>query len=391
MLKQIKIAAYVLMFYRTSYSQDNLIERVYTFESEKESVVEAKKEIQDLANQKIIEEFTTELIGDNRYKKKKKEIDQLLLPRTSRFIPLSRITDTIQEAGKFKQTLTLKISLNDFRNLLKTAGLLEEIDQNQSLLSFMSYHNNVVGQSYLWWLNPESSLKGSVQDLEENMGDVFLKNGFYLISTNQKSMFERLSNVKKEDLSLDDQQKIALKLKCPFLMNGKIEINRSEKQMNKARVEITMNLFKSENLRPLTNIKRVFEMNLSKDAKKFETDWTKRLREEIDQVVSETAQVTAETIQKGLLNSQKIKLVYLFPSTPLKIEWLKEKLKQNVGSIKAIKERSISSSQIVFEADYVGNIKDIQERLLQMDVKMMSFNHVELKSSSAEELNFEIK
>ncbi len=369
-----------------------LLERSYTIESEKESTTEAKKEIQDKAIMQIVEELGVEVLGEARYAKRKSSLNTSLAQKSARFIPFSNITESKLVDKKLKQTVLYKINLAEFRNILKAMGQLEEIDKNQSILPLIHFENMISQRAYSWWHKDDDSLAKTALVMENKLGEVFLRGGFYLSPANEMTLSEALpSGYNKSQLNNDEILKLARLLQTPYVLSGNVVIKRSEKQMNMMRIELHLNLIQAENGKTLADIKRVYEQALPKDNAKVDDEISKRVGEDSESVGAEIVSLMTDALQRGLINSQKMKLKFAMASQPQKIEVLKEQIKAQNSNIKNVKEKSISANSVTFEIDFIGSLKDIQDKILAMDVKNLSYLKVELTSSQVEEMDFELK
>ncbi len=373
------------------FAQVTLLERSYTFESDKESMSEAKKEIQDKAIDQIVEELATETMGEVRFAKAKKSLSVQLANKSARFIPFSNITDSKQTDKVLKQTLMFKINLAEFRNVLKSIGQLEEIDKNQSILPLVRYENAILQKNSSWW-NKDDDISKSLSVMEEKLGEIFLRGGFYLTPANQVGLTTALpTSFNKSHLNAEDTLKLARLLQTPYVLSGLVLIKRSERQMDQMRMEVHLNLVQAENGKMLADIKRIYDMPLTKDSTKLDAEISKKMSDEAESIGGEIVSLMTDALQRGLVNSQKIRIKFTMASQPQKIELLKERVKAQSGNIKNVKEKSISANSIVYEVDFVGNIKDIQDKLLAMDVKSLSYLKVELTNTAPEEISFELK
>lgn len=373
-------------------AQASLLERSYTFESDKESVAEAKKEIQDKAIAQIVEELGNEVLGEARFNKSKKTLSIQLANKSARFIPFSNITESKQTDKILKQTLMFKINLAEFRNVLKSIGQLEEIDKNQSILPLIRYENSILQKTSSWWNKDDDNSSKMPTVMEEKLGEIFLRGGFYLTPANQVGLATALpNNYSKSQLNAEEILKLARLLQTPYVLSGHVLVKRSERTMDQMRLEFHLNLIQAENGKMLADIKRIYEVPLTRDSSKLDTDISKKVSDEADSIGGEIVSLMTDALQRGLVNSQKIRIKFIMSSQPQKIESLKERVKAQSGNIKNVKEKSISANSIVYEVDFVGNIKDIQDKLLAMDVKNLSYAKVELTNSAPEEISFELK
>ncbi|MBL7555312.1 MAG: hypothetical protein JNM24_05775 [Bdellovibrionaceae bacterium] len=374
------------------FSQSSLLERSYTFESDKESMTEAKKEIQDKAIAQIVEELGTEVLGDARFNKAKKTLGTQLANKSARFIPFSNITESKQTEKILKQTLMFKINLAEFRNVLKSIGQLEEIDKNQAILPLIRYENSILQKTSSWWNRDEEASTKTLATMEEKLGEIFLRGGFYLAPANQVGLATALpSSFNKSQLNSEETLKLARLLQTPYVLSGHVHVKRSDRTMDQMRMEVHLNLIQAENGKMLADIKRIYDMPLTKDSSKLDSEVSKKVTDEAESIGGEIVSLMTDALQRGLVNSQKIRIKFVMSSQPQKIEWLKERVKAQSGSIKNVKEKSISANSIVYEVDFVGNIKDIQDKLLAMDVKSLNYAKLELTNSQPEEISFELK
>tara|TARA_B110001454_G_scaffold122549_1_gene114458 strand:- start:48610 stop:49782 length:1173 start_codon:yes stop_codon:yes gene_type:complete len=374
------------------YAQVSLLERSYTFESDKESPAEAKKEIQEKAIAQIVEELGNEVLGEARFAKNKKTLSATLANKSARFIPFSNITESKQTDKILKQTLMFKINLAEFRNVLKSIGQLEEIDKNQSILPLVRYENAIQQKTSSWWNKDDDNNSKSLSVMEEKLGEIFLRGGFYLAPAAQVGLSAALpTSYNKSQLNAEETLKLARLLQTPYVLSGHVLAKRSDRQMDQMRLEIHLNLIQAENGKMLADIKRIYDMPLAKDAGKLDSEISKKVADEAESIGGEIVSLMTDALQRGLVNSQKIRVKFIMASQPQKIELLKERVKAQSGNIKNVKEKSISANSIVYEVDFVGNIKDIQDKLLAMDVKSLSYAKVELTNTQPEEISFELK
>lgn len=388
------IAFFVLLLIANvpAFSQVTLLERSYTIESEKESATEAKKEIQDKAIMQIVEELGVEVLGEARYAKRKSSLNNTLVQRSSRFIPFSNIIESKQLDKKLKQTVLFKVNLAEFRNVLKSLGQLEEIDKNQSILPMIRFENVISQRVSSWWHKDDESLSKTSTVMEDKLSETFMRGGFYLSPASHVSLSAALpSSYNKTQLSNDETLKLARLLQTPYVLSGAVLIKRSERLPNHMRIELHLNLIQAENGKTLADIKRVFEHPLPKESAKLDDEISKKVADESESVGAEIVSLMTDALQRGLINSQKIRLKFAMTSQPQKIELLKESVKAQSGNIKNVKEKSISANSVTYEIDFIGNIKDIQDKLLNMDVKNLNYAKVQLTSSQPEEIVFELK
>lgn len=388
-----KIILSVLFFVTSSFAQQGvLLERSYTISSEKESLIEAKKEIQEKAIANAVEEITKEMIGEEHLNKNKKTFESKIIPKASRFIPFSKVTEPIIKDKVTTQTVLLKVSLVDLKNVLKENRLLEEINLKLNLLPLIQFENAIAGKKFRWWAKQDEGMKKTSLLFENNLQKNLIKSGVYL---QRPTHFDYLtsapSSLIMDRWTPEDYLFLGKWFQSPFVLEGNVLVKNSDKKSNQVILSIKLNLIQVQQGKVLIDLQRQFDTTMPRDAAKIESWVESKINEETDSIAQDLFQQLDEILQKGILNSQKIRLQFVMGPMPSKIESIKDKLKVYSSVVKSIREREITAQYVVYEVDFTGSVQDLQGKILSTDFGFGGTTKVSLVKTNEKEMVFEVK
>ncbi len=383
----------IMFFSLMVFSQQGvLLERSYTISSEKESLVEAKKEIQDKAIANAVEDITKEIIGEDRFTKHKSAFDSKVVPKAAKFIPFSKVTEPVVKDKVTTQTVFLKVSLVDLKNVLKQNRLLEEIDLKLNVLPMIQFENSITGKKFKWWSRQDDGLKKVSLQFENTLQKNLIKSGVYLQRpTNYDYLSSAPANLIMDRWSTEDYLYLGKWFQSPFVLEGSVLVKASEKKSNQVILAIKLNLIQVQQAKVLIDLQRQFDVSALKDASKIDAWVESKIADEVDSIAQDLYQQLDEILQKGILNSQKIRLQFVMGPMPSKIENIKDKLKVYSAIVKSIREREITSQYIVYEVDFSGSVQDLQAKILATDFGFPGNLKVSLAKTNEKEMVFEVK
>lgn len=388
-----KIMLSILFFIGVVFAQQGvLLERSYTISSEKESLIEAKKEIQEKAISSAVEEITKEMIGEEHLNKNRKAFENKVIPKASRFIPFSKVTEPVVKDKVTTQTVLLKVSLVDLKNVLKENRLLEEINLKLNVLPLIQFENAITGKKYRWWAKQDEGMKKVSLLFENQLQKNLIKSGVYLQRPTHFDYFTSApSSLIMDRWTTEDYLFLSKWFQSPFILEGNVLVKNSDKKSNQVILSIKLNLIQVQQGKVLIDLQRQFDVTALKDAAKIESWVESKINDETDSIAQDLFQQLDEILQKGILNSQKIRLQFVMGPMPSKIESIKDKLKVYSSVVKSIREREITAQYVVYEVDFSGSVQDLQGKILSTDFGFGGAAKVSLLKTNEKEMVFEIK
>jgi len=373
-MKKVLMLFATLIFSQMVLAQSSeLIEKNFTGTSDNKTPQSAKREIQDKASQKVSEDLIKELIGEERYTKNKTLIQNKVLKLSNRFIPFVKASELTPEAGGYKMTVTLKISLKDLKTLLQEQSLLAENDTVPLVLPLITFTDKVDLKSYRWWKAEESTNKAFLVSqnrlIENALRGAFQKYSFYLVKTSTLGL-QIPRSYQNERLSLDDMQFLTQYFGAPLMIDGQVQYSKSPDSSNRYRIEVKLLALQVSNGRPIADVSRKFETEMGA----FEPSVDKKIRESIDATSQELASQVFEAWQRGSLGSTILRLTFRGKIPFNQKEAFKEKLKNQVREIRNIRERLVTADSVAYEVDTNLTPKDFAAKLVNLDVDGRKWN-----------------
>ncbi|MGZ3772344.1 MAG: hypothetical protein ACXVCY_00625 [Pseudobdellovibrionaceae bacterium] len=362
------VAALMFFLSKPVYAQQGeLIDRNFSGVSKQTIPLEAKKDIQDQASQKISEDIIKELIGEERFAKNKSRIQTAIIKNSARYIPFSKPSQIVQEGDEFKMSVEMKVSLRDLKQMLQNNALLTENEAVPVVLPMISWLDRIQGRSFRWWVPSDKTQQAFLikegRLFEDALRNSFKRDNFFVVKPLDGDLGLSVpSDFQNEKLSADDLQFFAQYFNAPVLLDGQILLNKGDRG-NNIRIEIRLNAVQVSNGRAIADVSRSFET----EPGTFESVVDKKLRGVVEQTANDLASQVLDAWQKGTLGSSVIRLtikgVHSLPS----IESLKEKIRSQVSQIKSIHERFISSEAVGFEVDASIAVSELANKLATLD------------------------
>ncbi|MBN8537264.1 MAG: hypothetical protein J0M15_09435 [Deltaproteobacteria bacterium] len=374
------------------FAQETLIERSYTISSEKESLIEAKKEIMEKAVQSAVEDISRDIIGEERLTKNKTIFQTRVVSKASKFIPFSKVTEPEVLDKKTTQTIFLKVSLQELKNILKENRILEEIDQKLNILPLVHFENMLSGKKYRWWSKQDEGWKKISLSFESQLQKNLLKSGIFL----QRPTFFEFQNsmptiMAGEKWAMEDLIYLGKWYQSPFILEGSVSVKNTNKKSIQNVLFMKLTLIQAQQGKVVLDIQRQYDLPVFKEDHKLETWIETKIAEEVDSISLDLSQQLDEILQRGILNTQKIRLQFKMTSRPLRIENIKEKMKAFSSLIKNMREREITSQFVVYEVDFSGSVQELQNKILSSDFSFGELTKISLLKTNEKEMIFEIK
>ncbi len=380
----------VVIFSLNARAQEivDLVEKTVSSESEEASEVTAKKEIQEEAIHKATGDILKDLIGNERFSKNLALIQNKIYRHWNKYIPYIKNNEIVQKDKKFSMTVQMKISVANLRSLLKIHGLLIEESSTPVFIPLVTFVDRVNGQQFQWWrLDPSREvtfLSAQNQKFEKKLGQAFFKSGLQMIEPYARKHYEQIPFVfQNEKWTLEDATFLTLYFQANVILDGQIIIDKNPDQKDSYRVDMRIAALQVSNGRYLAELQRKFDT----DKGVFAAVIDKKLAETIDALASDLSTQVYDVWQRGSIGASLIRMALRGKLSPLNQEGLKEKLKSNIAQIKNIKERLISTDQIIYEIDTTSSSKELAQKILELKIQGFQLNKI---NETDKEISFQI-
>lgn len=383
-----KVFFLLLIFAAGAVRADEMLEKTFTGQSKNANLVEARKEIQDQVYQQVVEELGKQYLGEEKFQRSRALLMSKVSRSSGKFIPFQKPGQIQQTADGFSMSINMKVNATAFRQVLQQNGLLAENDSAPILIPFISLVDKVNLRSDRWWLSTETSslpLRSVGRQIEGALRGAFGKSGFYVLRPIADSLAPSVPRALRiEKQTPEDLQLMADWFGVPLVIDGSVQISKSEINKNAFHLEIRLSVVQVSNQRPIADVSRSYDT----EEGSFETVVDRKLRDVVDSFAADLASQVNEAWQKGSLGSAQVRLAVQSKLTLPEIEQFKEKIRSSSVGIRSIRERLITSQSVVFEVDSPISSTDLAERL-----KSFSFNgrKAETRSASDTEVQMTLK
>ncbi len=378
-----------LVFAQKQSSDSKLVERLYEGTSHNENVVQARAEITAEAFERISEDLMKEIIGEKKYTRNKALIQSKIIKNSARYIPFSHPGEVKPEGEGFRMAVTVKVNIDDLQSLLLENGLFYESDGTPTVLPVMRWNDKTNSKVYRWWMDGDDQshmfLVQQNRNLETVLKQAFAKNQFYVQMPGLFHYHQILSGAFKSDhWTADDLQIIGQKLGVQIVLDGEVSVSKSTERSEAQKIEIKMSAIQVMNGRSIAEVSRQFET----DPGSFEMVVERKMKEVLEQASIDLSGQVFEAWARGAIGASLYKLT-LRGRLPLgQQEALKEMLKSKVREIKNIKERLISTDEIVYELDSAITPKDLGMKLKEFEIAGLKFS---LSLSNESEITYQLQ
>ena len=363
-----KIFCSVLIFlsFQIVFAQTQMIERVIEGTSTQSTPQAAKRDIVDQAIQKMTEEVIKDLIGEQKFQKNRSVIFQKVIRNSEAFIPFTKMGELQQISEKeFKMNVSLKLSLDGLKQSLLSQGLLYETDNLPTVISFVNVIDRNNRDEFLWWVpqnanDTQKSLSNIHQNFEMKMSQSLWKNNFYLMEAQKSQLHQILPNpFRKKEIKLSDLNQLGPYLNAQILIQGELSYQKSKSVDEAQEIELKLTAYQVNNERVIADVARKFTTDKGSNIQALVE---KKLSQVLEQATLDLSNQLQETWARGTLGARLVRLELKGKVIPSLSEVLKNEFKQ-IPQIKNIRERMISSDELVFEIETNGTLDELSQKI----------------------------
>jgi hypothetical protein len=338
-----------------------LVEKVYHAQIKAGNGTFAKKKMIEEAITKTSESLVLDMIGAARYEKSKNEIHNKVFKQTARFIPVMKTSELTKDAeGNFLLAVTMQVSVKALESILKDQGLLYELEATPIILPLITFVDQVQNKSFRWWR--------TVRDLDQNqqynyLEKILQKNfsdqGFFVERPNNTGLQLLLPSVfDKDSFTSEDWVSLAQVYKVAALIEGDIRIvtpPSSDSELIGIEVQLLARQISSG---------KVFAELYRKSQWDKKDFWNqKKVQQWVDSTFKDLALQVKESWQRGSLSSSVLKLIVKGGLPISRFQKFKDQIQSQSRSIRQIRERVISSDELIFDIDVTDNSGDLSGQL----------------------------
>jgi hypothetical protein len=351
------------------------IEKTYEGTSQLVNPIQAKKEILEKANAKIASDMILDMIGSDKYQKNLSQVKKIII-QSSKYIPFSKTSDLTKEGDLSKMVITLSVSLEDLRFLLKESGLLKETELSPTILPIYIVKDDLQTKTSAWWMDGVED--SQTQFLNGLLRSVFKKSSFNLVNLT-KSGVVLPETLKKATLGEAEYLSLSQMYKAPFVLVGEVKIEKvvdadpmvgtkTVAQLNWKILEV--NTFKN-NLpsRMIGEVSRKIDLDTQDYLKSFH----KKIQEQGEAFAQDLIAQLTEMWSRGTLGANVVQ-IRLMRHLPIEnLEKIKNSLIAITRDIKTVKERRITSNYVVFEVETSASAESLGSKLQRVDLSGYKF------------------
>ncbi len=351
----------------------------------------AKRDLQEKAVSLLTEELARELMGAEKFEKNKTVIRQKIEKMSGRYISYIKPGDMVAlgTGPGYSMPFLMKVSVGSLKTVLQNAGLLNEIDTLPVVLPLISFYDRVGVAVYKWWqpgdISTKTFLINNSKYVEGSLRQAFKKQQFYLIRPMEMNAHQMIPAAFQNDrISPDDREFLGRLFQAPLIVEGMVEISRSQTGSNLFRIDIKLSAIQLSNNRPIADVSRKYET----ESGTFELVVDKKLHQVIEPMAQDLAAQVFEAWQKGTVGTNIIRLTIRGEVSLKQREILKDKIRAQAPQIKNIKERLISGNMITFEIDISSSPQELGQKLNQLELSGFKF---QTSSTSDKEVILDMK
>jgi hypothetical protein len=351
------------------------IEKTFEGTSQLVNPIQAKKEILEKANAKIASDMILDMIGSDKYQKNLSQVKKIII-QSSKYIPFSKTSDLTKEGDLSKMVITLSVSLEDLRFLLKESGLLKETELSPTILPIYIVKDDLQTKTSAWWMDGVED--SQTQFLNGLLRSVFKKSSFNLVNLT-KSGVVLPETLKKATLGEAEYLSLSQMYKAPFVLVGEVKIEKvvdadpmvgtkTVAQLNWKILEV--NTFKN-NLpsRVIGEVSRKIDLDTQDYLKSFH----KKIQEQGEAFAQDLIAQLTEMWSRGTLGANVVQ-IRLMRHLPIEnLEKIKNSLIAITRDIKTVKERRITSNYVVFEVETSASAESLGSKLQRVDLSGYKF------------------
>lgn len=320
--------------------------------SDNKEPAQARQEIVNKAIEKASFDNIHLILGAAEAKKKEAVIKSKVLPQSGKYISYIKQGD-MQVASTFrKMKVTLHLSRDGLRDVLKQEGVLHFASDNIKMLPFIGFLDKKNSKSFKWWF-VDNNYKGTLvfsqaSEFQNLLRQELWGESFFVMDPMSGDTHRFIpTNLKSIAPSTTDLQSIGANVGAQLVVDGSVHYGPNPKNSLAVIFTIELNGVLVASGRRVASVKKVFEApvgNYEEIVKKFSTDFYK-------QTIAEFKEAVLASWQLGVFDTDRVKIVILKDLNFQDLNSLKQAIRQKSLKLKNLTDRSFAPDEITLEAD----------------------------------------
>jgi hypothetical protein len=339
-----------------------------TKEDPREAATESLRDAHEKGLLQVIESLVRnhhDQITNSKARDKKREKDQntiknKVLPQATKAIVYYKQKDPVRRAengGETVTQVTMQISVQILRDLLRTHGLLSNVQTTAAILPLVRINDNRLSQTrkFTWWTEePTSSSRPAAEQFRamvKQLDGPMRSHGLHLIDPLTQHLFQNLpESYRQEFLTQDDAMKIAQFERAQIVLLGDLTLEPNTKH-NGVRQTIKLSALSVPGSRVMGDVTKSIEVVL----KQGETPDQISARRIAANIAEDFSSQLADQWNRGTFGAAPLRLTIRGAPTPKELEAFKTEVLEKLKEVKVIRERRQTAGNYTFELDILGD------------------------------------
>ncbi|MEC9281735.1 MAG: hypothetical protein VX642_03410 [Bdellovibrionota bacterium] len=345
--------------------------------SKQSSAFKAKADIQRQLIGELGSQLVMDLMGEEAYAKKRREIDRVIQRNFAKFIPYVNPGDLKRDRnGSYRQEIEFEVSRISLRDILSMEGLLYEQLKQVRVLPVIGYLDVREAKSYKWWMgdSEKSSEKLFLFNLSRNFEKKLSKSiwseGFYYFQPEDYRSFLFLpSDLKAEAHRKKDLIQMGKDLNVELVISGNIRVANSDihSEISSVHVELKAILVESEREIALT------EETWNTKIGDYKKEVLISSAENFENLIKDFSAQIEAAYEKGKFGTRTYPLILMGDLSYPQFEALKRKIQITSYQIKNLKERRMTAGKFELEMDVTGDLEKLKKSLSRLKLDGLNF------------------
>lgn len=320
--------------------------------SDNKEPAQARQEIVNKAIEKASRNNIDLILGATEAQKKESLIKSKVLPQSGKYISYIK-QGTMKNVAQGRQMkVTLHLSREGLRDVLKQEGLLHFATENIKMLPFVGFLDRKYSKSYKWWFVDNNYTKSLVYSQATEFQDLLRQEMWgesFFVMDPMKGETHRLipASIKSIAYSTSDLQSIGASLSSQLVIDGYVHYGPSPKNSLAVAFEMELSAVLVASGRKVASIHKQYEApvgDYDTTVKKYATAFYK-------EGITQFKDDVLNSWQKGVFDTDRIKIIITSSLSYSDLKVFKQQLTQKSLKLKNLTDRSFAPGEIILEAD----------------------------------------